>query len=29
VEMGTEPFEYPQPLAPGLECHCIVMEKAL
>jgi len=29
VETGTEPFEYPHPLAPGLECHCIVMEKAL
>ena len=29
VETRTEPFHYPHPLAPGLECHCIVMEKAL
>lgn len=29
VETGTEPFHYPHPLAPGLECHCIVMEKPL
>jgi len=29
VETGTEPFDYPHPLAPGLKCHCIVMEKAL
>jgi len=29
VETGTEPFHYPHPLAPGLECHCIVMQKAL
>jgi len=29
VETGTEPFQYPHPLAPGLECHCIVMRKAL
>ncbi len=29
VEAGTEPFHYPHPLAPGLECHCIVMRKPL
>ena len=29
VETGTEPFHYPHPLAPGLECHCIVMQKPL
>jgi ribosomal protein S18 acetylase RimI-like enzyme len=29
VETGTEEFHYPHPLAPGLECHCIVMEKPL
>ena len=29
VETRTEPFQYPHPLAPGLECHCIVMKKAL
>jgi ribosomal protein S18 acetylase RimI-like enzyme len=29
VETGTEPFHYPHPLAPGLECHCIVMQKEL
>lgn len=29
VETGTEPFHYPHPLAPGLECHCIVMKKTL
>jgi ribosomal protein S18 acetylase RimI-like enzyme len=29
VETGTEPFHYPHPLAPGLECHCIVMRKPL
>ena len=29
VETGTEEFVYPHPLAPGLECHCIVMRKSL
>jgi ribosomal protein S18 acetylase RimI-like enzyme len=29
VETGTEKFHYPHPLAPGLACHCIVMEKRL
>jgi ribosomal protein S18 acetylase RimI-like enzyme len=29
VETGTETFHYPHPLAPGLECHCIVMQKPL
>lgn len=29
VETGTEAFHYPHPLAPGLDCHCIVMEKPL
>lgn len=29
VETGTEEFHYPHPLAPGLECHCVVMEKRL
>lgn len=29
VETGTEEFRYPHPLAPGLECHCIVMRKPL
>ncbi len=29
VETGTEEFHYPHPLAPGLECHCIVMLKPL
>jgi ribosomal protein S18 acetylase RimI-like enzyme len=29
VETGTEEFHYPHPLAPGLECHCIVIEKPL
>jgi ribosomal protein S18 acetylase RimI-like enzyme len=29
VETGTEEFNYPHPLAPGLECHCIAMEKLL
>ena len=29
VETGTEPFHYPHPLAPGLQCHCIVMQKPL
>ncbi len=29
VETGTEEFHYPHPLAPGLECHCIVMRKTL
>jgi ribosomal protein S18 acetylase RimI-like enzyme len=29
VETGTEEFHYPHPLAPGLECHCVVMEKPL
>ncbi len=29
VETGTEEFHYPHPLAPGLECHCIVMEKPI
>jgi ribosomal protein S18 acetylase RimI-like enzyme len=29
VETGREEFHYPHPLAPGLECHCIVMEKLL
>jgi ribosomal protein S18 acetylase RimI-like enzyme len=29
LETGTEEFVYPYPLAPGLECHCIVMEKPL
>ncbi len=29
VETGTEEFHYPHPLAPGLECHCIVMKKPL
>jgi ribosomal protein S18 acetylase RimI-like enzyme len=29
VETGTEEFHYPHPLAPGLECHCILMEKPL
>lgn len=29
VETGTEEFVYPHPLAPGLECHCIVMRKAI
>lgn len=29
VETGTEEFHYPHPLAPGLECHCIVMRKPL
>jgi ribosomal protein S18 acetylase RimI-like enzyme len=29
IETGTEPFHYPHPLAPGLECHCIVMQKRL
>ena len=29
VETGTEGFHYPHPLTPGLECHCIVMQKPL
>ena len=29
IEIGTEDFHYPHPLAPGLKCHCIVMQKAL
>ena len=29
VETGTEKFHYPHPLASGLECHCIVMQKPL
>ena len=29
AETGTEDFHYPHPLAPGLECHCIVMQKRL
>ncbi len=29
VETGTEEFHYPHPLAPGLECYCIVMEKPI
>lgn len=29
AETGTEEFHYPHPLAPGLECHCIVMRKPL
>ena len=29
VEAGSEEFHYPHPLAPGLECHCIVMHKPL
>jgi ribosomal protein S18 acetylase RimI-like enzyme len=29
VETGTEEFHYPHPLAPGLECHCIMMEKPI
>jgi ribosomal protein S18 acetylase RimI-like enzyme len=29
VETGTEPFNYPHPLAAGMQCHCIVMEKPL
>ncbi len=29
VETGTEPFHYPHPIAGGLECHCVVMSKAL
>jgi ribosomal protein S18 acetylase RimI-like enzyme len=29
VETGTDEFHYPHPLAPGLECHCIVMEKPI
>jgi len=29
VETGIEDFHYPHPLAPGLECHCIVMRKPL
>jgi ribosomal protein S18 acetylase RimI-like enzyme len=29
VETGTEEFHYPHPLAPGLECRCIVMEKPI
>jgi ribosomal protein S18 acetylase RimI-like enzyme len=29
VETGTEEFHYPHPLAPGLECHCIVMRKPI
>ncbi len=29
VAAGAEPFHYPHPLAPGLECHCIVMTKPI
>ncbi len=29
VETGIEDFHYPHALAPGLKCHCIVMQKAL
>ena len=29
IETGTTEFHYPHPLAPGLECHCIVMQKPL
>jgi ribosomal protein S18 acetylase RimI-like enzyme len=29
IETGTQEFHYPHPLAPGLECHCIVMRKQL
>lgn len=29
VETGTEPFHDAHRLAPGLECHCIVMRKPL
>lgn len=29
VETGVEPFHTTQPLAPGAECHCIVMSKQL
>lgn len=29
IETGTEPFEYPHPIAGGAECHCIVMSKPL
>lgn len=29
VETGTEQFHPSRPLRPGVECHCIVMSKAL
>lgn len=29
VESGTEEFKPSRPLKPGVECHCIVMSKAL
>lgn len=29
VETGTEPFQYPHPLADSRPCHCIVMSKPL
>ncbi len=29
VESGTEEFRPARPLRPGVECHCIVMSKAL
>jgi GNAT superfamily N-acetyltransferase len=29
VETGTEEFHPSRPLRPGIECHCIKMEKAL
>lgn len=29
VEVGIKPFCPSQPLKPGIECHCIVMSKAL
>lgn len=29
VETGTEEFCYPHPIKGGLECHCVVMSKAL
>jgi len=29
AESGTEPFRPSRPLRPGIECHCIVMSKAL
>lgn len=29
VETGIEEFHYPHPVQDGLECHCVVMSKAL
>ena len=29
VETGTEEFRYPRAFKPGVECHCIAMEKRL